>query len=61
MLNWIISFLLLAMVAGFFVFAGTGGEMASLLGRITVAGCLLVAAVILAVYLWNRYRQPRAG
>ena len=61
MLNWVITFLLLSLVGGFFVFAGTGGEVASLLGRITAAGSLAVAVVILATRLWHRRRQPKAG
>jgi hypothetical protein len=61
MLNWMITMILLATVAGFFVFAGTGGEIGSLLARITVAGCSVVAAVMLGVHLWHRTRHPKAG
>jgi hypothetical protein len=61
MLNWVITLILLATVAGFFVFAGTGGEIGSLLARITVAGCSAVAVVMLGVHLWHRSRHPKAG
>jgi hypothetical protein len=61
MLNWVITLLLLATVAGFFVFAGTGSEIGSLLARIAVAGCSAVAAVMLGVHLWHRTRHTKAG
>lgn len=61
MLNWVITLLLLATVAGFFVFAGTGGEISSLLARIAMAGCSVVAAVMLGVRLWHRSRHSKAS
>ena len=61
MLNWVISLVLVALVSGFFIFAGTGGAIGSLLARIAVAGCSVVAAVMLGVHLWHRSRHPKAG
>jgi uncharacterized membrane protein YtjA (UPF0391 family) len=61
MLNWMITFILLATVSGFFVFAGTGGEIGSLLARITMTVCTTVAVVMLGVHLWHRSRHPNAG
>jgi hypothetical protein len=61
MLNWVITLILLATVAAFFVFAGTVGEIGSLLARIAVGGCTAVAAVMLGVHLWHRTRHPKAG
>jgi hypothetical protein len=57
MLNWTITLLLLAMVAGFFVLAGTGGAIGSLLAHITVVGCSAVAVVMLVLQIWHRSRH----
>jgi|GEM_PF-6224777 hypothetical protein len=61
MLHWIITFALLATVSGFFVFAGTAGEIGSLLARVTMAVCSVLTLVMLGVHLWHRARQPKAG
>jgi uncharacterized membrane protein YtjA (UPF0391 family) len=58
MLNWTITLLLLATVAGFFVFAGTAGAIGSLLAHIAVVGCSTVALVMLGIRLWHRSRHP---
>jgi hypothetical protein len=61
MLNWMISLLLLATVAGFFVFAGTAGVIGSLLAHITVVGCSAVAVVMLGFWIWHRSRHSKAS
>jgi hypothetical protein len=61
MLNWMITLLLLAMVAGFFVFAGTAGVIGSLLAHITVVGCSAVAVVMLGFHIWHRSRHSKAN
>jgi hypothetical protein len=61
MTNWLITFSLLATVAGFFLFAGTGGEITSLLARITTVACFCGVLVMLGVRFWHKTRHPKAG
>ena len=61
MLNWAISFLLIAIVGIVFSFVGTGSEMASLFGCIAAISCLVLALVMFAVYIWHRHRRTGAG
>jgi len=60
-LNWAITLFLIAIVAVVFSFAGTGSEMASLVGGIASFCCLVLALVMFAVYLLHRHRRSGAG
>jgi len=59
-LNWAISLLLIAIVGVVFSFVGTGSETASLVGCIIAIGCLVLALVMFAVFLWHCHRRAGA-
>jgi hypothetical protein len=60
MLNWAITLLLLALVSIVFAIGGTDGEVASLLGRIAAAGCLVTALGMFVTHVKHRHRRPGA-
>jgi uncharacterized membrane protein YtjA (UPF0391 family) len=58
MLHWAITFLLLAIVSAFFLFAGTDGIIASLLAQVAAVTCLVLAVTMFAVHV--RHRSPHS-
>jgi len=60
-LNWAITLFLIAIVSVVFSFAGTGSQIASLLGGIAAASCLVLALVMFVMYIWHRHRRTGAG
>ncbi len=58
MINWTISFFLLAFVSLFFSTLGTDAPFASLVGRILAASFLILAVAMFGMYLKHRHRHP---